>query len=122
MGTTTLSNSSDSVSNLRTTIPSTLNQNSEIIKEDESTQKIEFSDLAKVTNVWLTTPVTPSILNSTVQSSLKVSISSNISDTSTATEIDKTGSTDDHPQMSSTTIDQTISVTPALKRLKRSNG
>jgi len=122
---TTLLNSSDSVSNLGTTIPSTLKkrgQNSEIIKDDESTQKIEFSDLAKVTNVWLTTPVTPSILNSTVQSSLKVSISSNISDTSTATEIDKTGSTDDHPQMSSTTIDQTISVTPALKRLKRSNG
>jgi len=122
---TTLSSSPDSVSNLTATIPSTVNirgQNSEIIKEDESTQKIEFSDLTKVTDVWLITSVTPSILNSTVQSSPKVSISSNISDTSTATEIDKTGSTDAQSEKSSTTTDQNISVTPILRRLKRSNG
>ena len=62
------------------------------------------------------TSVTPSVLNSTVQSSPKVSVSSSISDTSTGQEINKTGSIDEHPEISSTTT-----VTPSLERLKRSN-
>ena len=63
------------------------------------------------------TSVTPS-----VQSPSKLPISSNISDTSTVTEIDETGSTNDQPELSSISTDQAYSEPPTLRRLKRSNG
>merc|ERR1712013_722911 len=123
LSSTTVSSSIELVTNLTTSTLIAVNNtddkrghNSRAIVKDNSTHKREFSDLPKVTNVWLMTSVTPSVLNSTVQSSPKVSVSSSISDTSTGQEINKTGSIDEQSEISGTT-----SVAPSLERLKRSN-
>ena len=127
--TTTNSSSSSLVSNITATTPSTVNntvnktgQNSGEIEKENPTQRSEMFNISEVTNMQLMTSVTPSVLNSTVQSLSKVSISFNISDTSTVTEIDETGSTDYQPELSSISTDQAYSKTPTLRRLKRSNG
>jgi len=127
--TTTNSSSSILVSNVTATTPSTVNntvnkrgQNSGEIEKENPTQRGEMFNISEVTNMQLMTSVTPSVLNSTVQSLSKVSISFNISDTSTVTEIDETGSTDYQPELSSISTDQAYSKTPTLRRLKRSNG
>ena len=123
LSSTTVSSSIDLVSNLTASTLIAVNNtdnkrghNLKAIEKDNLTHKREFSDLPKVTNVWLMTSVTPSALNSTVQSSPKVSVSSSISDTSTGQEINKTGSIDEQPEISST-----ATVAPSLERLKRSN-
>ena len=128
--TTTNSSSSILVSNVTATTPSTVNntvntktgQNSGEIEKENPTQRSEMFNISKVTNMQLMTSVTPSVLNSTVQSLSKVSSSFNISDTSTVTEIDETGSTNYQPELSSISTDQANSKTTTLRRLKRSNG